>query len=165
MEKTVIKDLGTKEEFMARVEKADLEHSLQEVVDKISFVDALIFQGGACITLERFANYLECMNLDITPEELLEWFFEKKWIKRSKYTKVPYVTDCGWDLVVVSNGWKTLPNGTMQLLSEVFVTGDGQLEIATQLHKENHPKMFLYHGREVVDLREIRESKKSKSDN
>lgn len=165
MEKTVMKDLGTKEEFMARVEKAALEHSLQEAMNKINFVNALCFEGGSCITPERFANYLECMNLDITPEGLLEWFFRKKWIKRSKHNKVPYVTDCGCDLVIVSNNWKTLPDGTMQLLSEVFITGDGQLEIVTQLLKEKHPKRFLCHGLEVVDLREVRESKESKSDN
>ncbi|OLA90448.1 hypothetical protein [Akkermansia sp. 54_46] len=165
MEKTVMKDLGTKEEFMDKVEKAALGHSLQEAMDKINFVNALCFEGGSCITLERFANYLDCMNLDITPEGLLGWFFKKKWIKRSKHNKVPYVTDYGWDLIHVVNDWKILPNGSMQLLSEVFITGDGQLEIVTQLLKEKHPKRFLYHGHEVVDLREVRESEKSKSDN
>ncbi len=160
-----MKDLGTKGEFVARVEKAALEHSLQETMDKIQFVDAFRCMNGVGISLETFANYLICMNLDITPERLLEWFFKKKWIKRSKYTKVPYVTDYGWDMIHIGNDWKILPNGTMHLDCDVAITGEGQLEIVTQLLKENYPKMFLRNGDEFINLRKVRESEKSKSDN
>lgn len=165
MEKTIIKDLGTKDEFMARVEKADQEHSLQVVRDKINFVDAFYSENGVGIPLEHFANYLISMNFDITPKRLLEWLFKNEWLKRSKHTKVPYVTDCGWDMIHVSNDWETLPNGSMHLHSEVAIMGEGQLEIVTKLLNENYPKMFLRNGDEFINLRKVRESKKTKSDN
>lgn len=152
-------------EAKAAYKKAEIEAQIELAKEKIQFVDAFRCMDGVGIPLETFANYLICMNLDITPERLLEWLFKKKWLKRSKYTKVPYVTDYGWDQLHVSNDWKILPNGSMRMDCDVAITGEGQLEIVTELLKENYPKMFLRNGDGFINLRKVRESEKSKSDN
>lgn len=152
-------------EAKAAYKKSEIKFQIELAKEKIQFVDAFRCMNGVLISLETFANYLECMNLDITPERLLEWLFKKKWLKRSKHTKVPYITDYGWGMIHLNNNWKTLPNGTMHMDSEVLIAGEGQLEIVTELFKENYPKIFLRNGDEIINLRKIRESKKSKSDN